>query len=169
MSYKQPYLDSSVFIAFFKGKEIDLKTNEDRAPIARRILRDAEDGKYSVITSTLTIAEVHKRKGWDKLTETQSVDILDYLENDFITFVEVDRAIADAAHRICREYGSRPNDGIHIASALRAKSEVLLVWDDKFEAIKHPQILIEKPRIYQGSIFDNMSVPSKPKLKAVKD
>ena len=166
MSYKLPYVDSSVFIAFLKGKEIDLKTNIDRAPIAKHVLKDAEDGKYSVITSTLTIAEVHKRRGWEKLTEDQSVDILDYLESDFIIYVEVDRAIAEAAHHICQDYGSRPNDGIHIASAIRAKCDVLLVWDDKFEAIKHPQITIEQPRILgQTKLFDK----SKTKLRAVKD
>ena len=61
----------------------------------RHVLKDAEAYKYQIITSTLTIAEVHKRRGWETLTSVQSVDILDYLENDFITYVELGREISE--------------------------------------------------------------------------
>ena len=165
MSYKQPYCDSSVFIAFFKGIEIDAKTNIDRAPIAKHVFADAEDGKYQIVTSTLTIAEVHKKRGWQALTQDQSADILDYFENDFIMFVEIDRALAEQAHRIAQQHGARPNDAIHIAAAIRAKCDVLLVWDDRFEKIQHPAIKIEQPKMLGQLKLINASAGASAKSK----
>jgi len=167
MSYARPYLDSSVFIAFFKGTEIALGTTVDRAPIAKHVIKNADAGKYPIVTSTLTIAEVHRRRGWTKLDEKQSADILDYFEMDFITLVEVDRAISEEAHRICRDYNARPNDGIHIASAIRAGCDVLLVWDARFEAIRHPGIKIEQPRMLGQTRLD-LKTEGKANLRVVK-
>ena len=118
---------------------------------------DAEKGDYKIISSHLTIAEVFKRKGHAKLTDTENGQLLRYFESEFIAFVEVDRAVAEEANRLCRRFADKklmPNDGIHLASAVRAGCDVLLTWDRGLLGIEHPQIRTEWPRITkQGPLF----------------
>lgn len=43
-----------------------------------------------------------------------------YIESDFVVEVQVDHAIATLSRRLCRQHAilKKPNDGIHLASAL---------------------------------------------------
>jgi predicted nucleic acid-binding protein len=97
-------------------------------------------------------AEVFKKKGdgTPRLTDEENGKLLKYLESDYLVFVEVDRAIAEEANRLCRRYRDAklaPCDAIHIASALRAKCDALLTWDQRLVRVKHPDLRIEQPRI----------------------
>lgn len=164
--YVRPYLDSSVFIAWLRGEA-------KRHEIVAHILDEAQKGKYPIIISALTFAEVHKVKGDGKshLTVEEDEKILAYFEHDFFRVVDVDRGIGEVANRFCRTYNVKPNDAIHLACALRAKCDVLLFWDRPFiEAVTHSAIRIEEPQITtpkQVSIFDSLKVgapaaPTKP-------
>ena len=88
-------------------------------------------GHFRIITSYFTLAEVHKKRGHGvpALTDEQNGKILTYFENEFVTFVEVDRGIGEEANRLCqryRDYKLSPPDAIHLASAIRANCDVLL-------------------------------------------
>ncbi len=157
--YVKPYVESSVFISWIRGENgVPMRGQQiDCAKITETVLQDAEKGDYRVITSHLTIAEVHKKKGFTKLTDTENGQLLKYFENEFIAFVEVDRAIAEEANRLCRRYSDQklsPNDAIHLASALKAGCDVLLTWDGGLLDIAHPNVKIEWPRITKrGPLF----------------
>jgi len=127
--YTRPYLDSSVFIAWLRGETHTNGVN--RKAIADHILDEAKAGKYPIIISALTFAEVHKVKGDNKphLTVAEDEKILTYFEHEFFKVVDVDRTIGEEANRFCRLYNIKPNDAIHLACALRAKCDVLLFWD----------------------------------------
>jgi len=148
--YKKPYLDSSVFISWVNN-ETDIE-GVDRKAIADGILNAARDGFFRVYTSTLTIAEVHKMRSGPRLEEDRANRLLEFFQSDFILYVDVERRVAEAAHRLCREHGIYPCDGIHLAAALEAKCEVLLAWDDRFEKVKHPGIRIEAPEMAVGQM-----------------
>jgi predicted nucleic acid-binding protein len=169
--YRLPYVESSVFIAWIKGERVTLNRNGvletvDRGRISEHVLQAAEDGEYSVVSSFLTLAEVHKTKGHTKLEDDQNSRILKYFEHSFIRFVDLDRDVGEQANRLCRMYQKEklsPNDAVHLASALRAKCEVLLTWDDGLIEVRHPDIRIERPRILgQGRLpgFSTFESPS---------
>jgi predicted nucleic acid-binding protein len=141
--YKYPYLDSSVFIGWIKGENID---GVDRKDIAKHILKLAENGEFKICSSALTLAEVHKKRGSKQLSDAEDESILEFFEHEFIDVVDIDRTIGEHANRLCRQYPLRPNDAIHLASALKAKCDVLLTWDGPLASIQHPDIIIENPR-----------------------
>ena len=120
----------------------------ERGSIGEHILNQAEGGAFSVYTSTLTLAEVYNHRGSAKLTAQEADDILLFFERDFFEFIDVDRELGEQANRFCRQFGLRPNDAIHLASALKAKCDVLLAWDDRMLETVHPDISVEVPRMH---------------------
>jgi predicted nucleic acid-binding protein len=149
--YRQPYLESSCFIAWIKGEVVE---KIDRKKIVQHILKLSEQGRFRIITSSWTLAEVHKRKSGPVLDEKEGNKILDFFEREFFDMVEVTRAIGEDAHRLARRYGLKPTDAVHLAAAVRAKSDVLLTFDPDLYNIKHPNIRIEAPEIIgQPSLF----------------
>jgi predicted nucleic acid-binding protein len=95
----------------------------------------------------LTISEVHKLKGGTELADAEDDSIIEFLRNSFIKIINNDRGIGEHANRLARQTGLTPNDAIHLASALYAGCDVLLVWDKRFGKVKYPGISIEEPRM----------------------
>ena len=93
--YQNPYLDSSVFIAWIKGEVVN---GVDRKDIADHILGLAEKGTFKINISALTLAEVHKKKGSNQLEPAQDEMILAYLEHDFFNIIDVTRDIGEHAN-----------------------------------------------------------------------
>lgn len=153
LPYSKPYIESSVFIAFIKGEKTQGPTHDmDAQAIFASIIKRAEKGEFSLHTSSLTIAEVHKRKGCTELIESESSDLTPYFREEFITLVEVDREIGETANHLCRTHKAapgqkalRPNDAIHIACAKKAGCDVLLTWDPGLEGQTVDGLRIEYP------------------------
>jgi predicted nucleic acid-binding protein len=154
--YQNPYLDSSVFIAWIKG---EVANGVDRKDIADHILGLAEKGTFRINTSAFTLAEVHKKKGsgLPKLDPAEDEVILAFFEHDFFNIIDVTREIGEHANQLCRQYPLSPPDAIHLSCALRAKCDVLLAWDDRLTAVNHPQIRTEPPqKIGQLNLLENL-------------
>jgi predicted nucleic acid-binding protein len=154
--YKRPYLDSGILIAWIKGEKVtgkDASGKEieiDRGKIGESVLTVAEQQVFAIVISALTFAEVHKKRGKQKLHGDENQNVLDYFEHDFVNVVPVDRAIGEEANRLCRLYedeGLRPNDAIHMACAKRAECDVLLSWDGVLNSINDPDVKTEPPVI----------------------
>lgn len=154
--YRKPYLDSSIFIAWVKGEVIG---TVDRGKVAQHILSSAENGKFSIYTSTLTLAEVHKLRIGPVLPIGDSDKILEYLERKHVKVIDVDRRIGEHANRLCREYGIYPNDAIHMASALRAGCDVLYAWDNRFTKVTGDLIIVKEPAILEPTLFEERVQP----------
>ena len=144
--YRKPYLDSSVFIAWLKG-EVEVGTGVDRGKIGTHIMNLAAKGEYLIYASAWSLAEVHKPRGGTALADDQDERILAFFENDFIRLIVVDRLIGEQANRLCRLYGLKPGDAVHLACALRAGCDVLLAWDGDLLKVSHPDINIERPQM----------------------
>lgn len=148
--YASPYFESSVWISWIKKEIVD---GIPRGEIVTHLLQHAERGAFPIYTSTLTLAEVHKRRHSDKLTDKQDEDILAFFEHDYVRLIDVDRSIAEHANRLCRDTSLvppntrllLPNDAIHLACALRAKCDYLLAWDGGITNCTHPGIMIAAP------------------------
>ncbi len=161
--YKKPYLDSGVFIAWIKGEKIPDADGKivDRGKIGEEILSQAERGEFPVVISSLTIAEVHKRKHKTKLTDDENENTLKYFEHSFVAVQPVDRYVGEEANKLCRKHQDQklsPADAIHLACAKRAGCDVLLSWDGPLTEVSEPGIKIEKPRaLGQQTLFSETS------------
>ncbi len=90
--YRYPYLDSSVFIAWLKG---ELVNGVDRKEVADQILGSAKRETFRICISALTLAEVHKKRGHERLTEDEDTEILRFFEHDYMDVISVDRMIGE--------------------------------------------------------------------------
>jgi predicted nucleic acid-binding protein len=149
--YQRPYLDSGVFIAWITGEVIK---GVNRAEIAQHILILAQQGAFPIVTSSATLAEVHKERGSPMLTPDQDERVLAFYEHDFIRLVDVDRRIGEHANRLCRQYNLNPFDGIHVASAIRAECDVLLAWDEPMIKKGITEVRVEAPRMLGQARMD---------------
>lgn len=139
--YRRPYVESSVLIAWIKG---ETKDGDDVKQIFDTIVDAAAEGQFRIVTSTLTIAEVFKKKGdakmgiaYAELTDEENASLLPHFREEYIDLVELDRFIAENANELCRTHKSdgqtvpalRPNDAIHVAAAEAAGCDVILSYD----------------------------------------
>lgn len=160
----QPYLDSSVFVAHVK-KELNVSRGTTRFDITTQILKGAEDGKYKIYTSFLSIAEVRRLKEKTEQLTSEELPVINdlfrrFMEHEWIMPVEVNRTIAEKAQELGATYrwilpstpqpGRRrkkseeakpeiyslsPTDAIHVASAIITKCNVLMAWDKRLVSL----------------------------------
>jgi predicted nucleic acid-binding protein len=142
--YRRPYLDSSVFLSWLKGEVI---VGIDRGAVGHHLMALAERGIFPIVTSALTLAEVHKLRSGPVTPNELDESLLAFFEHDYMLIVDADRSIGEEANRLCRKYGIYPMDAVHLASALRARCDVLLAWDNRFAKVSDPVIRIEEPQI----------------------
>jgi len=154
--YRKPYFDSDVFIGWIKDEKIETTLSgeiiiQDRGKIGEHLMKLAEDRVFPVFISGLTIAEVHKHKGREKLNQDENEKILSYFEHDFINVIIIDRKVGEEANKLCQKYTSiklSPNDAIHLVCAKKAGCDVLLSWDGVLNSIKDQEIRIENPILW---------------------
>lgn len=144
-AFERPYLDSSVYISAIVGEEAE----PGKSDLSGQILELGRTGRFQVIASTFVYAEVIKDRMRDPLDPDQEALIDQYLSQDFITWVEVDLPIAKKARSISRFQGLKPVDAIHVASALRAKCDQFLTWDesDFTEGTEIEGIAVHRPHL----------------------
>lgn len=125
-SKRRLYWDSCNFISLISEDEVQ------RADICQRILEDAESGTVEIITSALTIAEVIKPKGSPTFTDEKEQKISEFFLHEYILIYDVTREIAESARKLSRQYGLKPRDAIHLATALKTEGvEVFQTWNTR--------------------------------------
>ena len=117
------YWDSCNWISLIAEDEVQ------RAEICQRILEDAASGIGSIITSTLTLAEVVKMKGEPLLSEEQERTIASFFEHSYLIVHDVTRRVAEIARSYARDHGLKPPDAIHLATAVLAQADVFETWN----------------------------------------
>lgn len=156
--YRKPYIDSDVFIGVIKNETVEdtlqdgSKVQVERGKIGSHVLTLAEQGFYPIYISPLTIAEVHKLRHKEKLTDDENENVLEFFENDFVTVVPIDRDDGEEANRLCRKYQAEklsPNDALHMACAIKAGCDVLFTWDKDFLTVVSLDIEIKRPFIWE--------------------
>ena len=127
-NYSTVYWDSSVWIALLWDEKVK---GIDRAEVAQRVLEDAEKGLVTILTSTFTLAEVFKLKIDPPASLDPSQVIKSYFDHSFIKMIVLDRVVGEIAGDIARKHGIKPQDAVHLASALCWEAEVVHTWDDQ--------------------------------------
>jgi predicted nucleic acid-binding protein len=79
-----------------------------------------------------------------KLTPQQIAKIQGMFQWPYLHKVYVDERVANKAVELARDFGLKPGDSIHAASAILSKCDVLQAWDRDYDRIKH-LIPVEEP------------------------
>lgn len=116
------YFDSCVFLTWLKG--------EDEADTVAALFDDASKGKVKILTSTLAIAEVLNIQGFQfPIPKERREEVRALFLNEWIITKGVNRRLAEISQDLVWEYGIKPKDGIHVATALVYKVPVLYSYD----------------------------------------
>ncbi len=102
----------------------------------------------TIWTSSLTLAEVYKFKCEEPKALAEHHDDLfeAYMASDFVVEVQVDHAIATLSRRLCRAHPPlrKPNDGIHLASAVLSNI-------DEFHTFDHDDLLVLSGKVLRAN------------------
>lgn len=119
------YFDSCAFLAWFKEEP-------GRVDTMAALFAEAEKGSLKVLTSTLTIAEVLNLQGQQSpIPKSQRDAVRSLFLNDWIVPKGVNRRMAEISQDLVWDYGVKPKDGIHIATALMFKVQTFYTYDEK--------------------------------------
>lgn len=154
--HRHIYWDTSCFICFLNRDELD------RRAICEDRLRNARDGRVTIYTSTLTIAETlfPRRSSFNnprRLTysETQLIDGM--FRWSWLKKVDVDQRIAFFAAGLARDHNLYPSDSIHAATAILVPQiDTLQRWDRDFDRVSHLVNVADPSRISLQAGFDDI-------------
>lgn len=116
------YWDSACFIAWFKEEP-------GRAETCGSVLEAAQAGDVQIVTSAFTITEELYPQGGERLSERHRKLVTTFFRRPEFVFVQVDRFLAEAAQRYVWDFGVRPKDAVHVASAIYAAVPVPETYD----------------------------------------
>lgn len=151
------YWDAAPFIAW-------LKPEPWRKPACEGWLDQAEKGKLTIVTSTVTLMEVVKLDHSDilNLAPETAASIEGFFRNSWISLRTVDAEIGEKARGLMWDHGIRVRDAIHIATALRYKIPFLDTYDEGLIKLNDlfPEITIgQPPQVPQQLTVDGLMAP----------
>ena len=121
MARELRYWDSACFLAVMK--------NEPQGQLCDGVIQAAEAGQVLLVTSTWTLTEVIRIKGWDAMAEADDNVIRAFFERDYIALRAVTEEIGHQSRRLAWQQRYSPKDAIHVATALDANCAVLDTFD----------------------------------------
>jgi len=127
------YWDACAWITYIaQEKNIPLSDGrfENRYAVCSHVLNDAQSGKYEIVTSAFTLAEVCKEQG---IRESPADNLPSFFDRSYILVVPVDKSIGARAQKLQTSglVNLKPPDAIHLASAQRAGVLEMHTFDKK--------------------------------------
>jgi predicted nucleic acid-binding protein len=160
MEREQAYWDSNAFL----GHLLD---EAEKVEACRAVLKAAENGQLTIVTSAMTLAEVLYLKGGKKLDPADRIKIDNFFRAEYISVRNVTRGTADLARDAVWDLDIRPVDALHVATACMYRVPVLHTYDDKLLArsgltLGGHTLTISKPHIaHQVDWVDDKQPASK--------
>jgi hypothetical protein len=142
LSIERRYWDSDCFLGWLQGEP-------DKEASCKEVLEAAEDGKVLIVTSALTIAEVLALKNAQPIPVSNCRKVEAFFRRDYIVIRNITRHIAENARTYVWDYGVKPKDALHVATAIDADLELLNTFDEalqkKSTMVGNPGLIISKP------------------------
>jgi predicted nucleic acid-binding protein len=146
---KAAYWDSVCFLGW-------LQDEIDKVDSCRAVLEEADAGRYLIVTSALTIAEVLAVRGRPRLPTVDKSKVEAFFQRSYIDVRSVTRRTAESARDLVWTGGVAPKDAIHIATALGAGMSELHTFDvdmlKQSGLIGDGSLTITKPYLVQGRL-----------------
>lgn len=124
MALDRRYWDSDAFLGHFNGEP-------DKVAACESVLQAAEAGRILIVTSALTLAEVLYVKGHKPMPPEKRQIVSGFFKQPYISVQNVTRKIAELARDLYWDSGVRPQDAIHVATALTYRLPELNTFDRK--------------------------------------
>lgn len=119
------YWDACCFIS-------RIQRDPDHIDALEYITDEATAERAIIVTSALSIAEVNciNREATLEEMARDAALIARYFDNPYVVVRQVTRRIAELAAAISREFGIKPPDAIHLATAIDAGVQIVHTYDD---------------------------------------
>jgi predicted nucleic acid-binding protein len=138
------YWDSCCFLGWFQSDPL-------KQPACDAVLQAATDGKVLIVTSALVIAEVLNLRGHDPIPVANREKVEKFFRNDYIHVENITRRMAELSRNLVWDYGIKPKDALHLASAISLKLTVFNTFDEplikKWKKIRGFSMTVEHPRL----------------------
>jgi predicted nucleic acid-binding protein len=126
------YWDACAWIAYI-NKEMPTSESGIKHPryeMCRHALIRAEKGEIEIVTSAFTLAEVCKR---NPAPNAPAINLAAFFDQKYILLVPIDKQIGLRAQhlQLAGVGGLKPQDAVHLASALVANVPVFHTFDEK--------------------------------------
>ena len=139
-----------------------LQQTPGRIEVLREIVSSARNQKISLVVSALAIAEVNK---CDNADEKKAIDA--FFAEPFVHVRNVDRLIATKAAELSKNFGIKPPDAIHVATAIDRKCKELQTYDG-CGVVRRRKHLLSHDKEFDGlRIVEPSSGDELPLLKAM--
>src|SRR4030066_2250570 len=123
------YLDTKIFVY----ATLNTEDYGDKAEsLLLRIARGEEQAITSVLTFDETFWAVKRDRGIEKALEASQA----LLNFPNLEIVPATREIASSALKLIKEYGLRPRDAMHAATAMAEKVDCIISTDPHFDRVK---------------------------------
>ena len=114
------YWDTSCFVAWFNKEQ-------GRYDTCNAIIEAARKGEIKLLTSWLTLAEIHKIT--DEYPSEAEDIIAEFFKNPYIIKIAVDWSVTRITRDLRGRFKLAASDGIHLATAIRYKAEAFHTYD----------------------------------------
>jgi predicted nucleic acid-binding protein len=146
------YWDANPFCAVFNKEE-------GRVESCRQVLKAAEAKELKIVTSAMTIAEVVRVKGMERIPRVETI-LKEFFEHEFLIVVSVDRSVATKARQLMYEFPAlKPMDAIHLATAIKGKVFEMQTYDGGLlnlsGKIGVPPLSIRQPSLPNPPLISN--------------
>lgn len=122
MRLDRRYWDSDCFLGY-------LQEEPDKVELCHEVLEAAEEGRVIIVTSALMIAEVLALRGRDPVPADKRLAVEAFFRSNFIIVRNITRRIAESARTYVWDYGVKPKDALHVATAIDANLALLNTFD----------------------------------------
>lgn len=131
-------LDASALIGVIKG--------EPEFVCLKSLLAAVDRGEVTLVESTAILAEVvPTHPGDDALTVLARATVRALLEAPATELVDVNTPVARKAGELRVKHGLKTWDAVHLATAILARVDVLVVRDHKFPAGEYEGVYVTGP------------------------
>lgn len=136
------YWDSDCFVGY-------LNEEADKIEYCRPVIRACEQGKLTLVTSSLTLTEVIKLQSRTAITPEKAARISIFFESSYIKVRQLDRRTAERARDLIWFENVDVKDAVHLATALISEVAQLDTFDgglhQKSGELGSPPLRIARP------------------------
>jgi predicted nucleic acid-binding protein len=142
MSIERIYWDSDAFLGWFNN-------DPGKAAKCGGVIKRAERGEVLIITSALTLAECLWMRGQTKVPKDKAQIVQRFFKRSYIRVYNVTRKIGEDAQTLVWDFGVKPKDAIHVATAISLAVDALETFDidliKKSGSMGSPLLKIRQP------------------------